>query len=76
MPGLAGLITRMPRERAEADLLRMIEAQRHESWYASGTWSDEGLGVYIGWMEGSESVAKGMPLFSEGRDLMLAHTLR
>lgn len=62
----------MPRERAEAELLRMVAALRHENWYASGTWSDEELGVYVGWMERSESDAKSMPVYNEGHDLVLA----
>src|SRR5437764_1501712 len=31
MPGLVGLVTRMPRARAEAELGRMLESIRHES---------------------------------------------
>ena len=58
MPGLVGLITRMPRERAEAELLRMVAALRHEPWYVSGTWSDESLGIYVGWVERSEAAAR------------------
>lgn len=72
MPGLVGLFTRMPRECAEAELLRMVAALCHEPWYASGTWSDETLGLYVGWVLRSESVAKGMPLYNEQRDLVLA----
>jgi asparagine synthase (glutamine-hydrolysing) len=72
MPGLVGLITRLPRERAEAELLRMVAALRHETWYASGTWSDEALGLYVGWVERSESAARRMPLRSETSDLVLA----
>ena len=72
MPGLVGLITRMPRERAEAELLRMVVALRHETWYASGTWSDESLGLYVGWVERSENAARRMPLRNQSGDLILA----
>lgn len=72
MPGLTGLVTTMPRERAEAELLRMVAALCHEPWYVSGTWSDATLGFYIGWVERSKSVAKSMPLYNEQRDLVLA----
>lgn len=72
MPGLVGLITEMPRERAEAELLRMVAALRHETWYASGTWIDEALGVYIGWVVHNQSIAERMPQFNEHRDLVLA----
>lgn len=72
MPGLVGLITRMPREHAEAQLLRMVAALRHETWYGSGTWIDESLGLYLGWIERSQAVAKQMPLSNMQGDLVLA----
>jgi hypothetical protein len=37
MPGIAGLITRMPREEAERQLLQMVEALYHEDFYVAGT---------------------------------------
>jgi len=72
MPGLVGLITRMPRERAEAELLQMVAALRHETWYRSATWIDEAQGLYIGSVERSESAAKRMPLRSEDGEVVLA----
>jgi hypothetical protein len=36
MPGIVGLITKMPRECAEQQLLRMVAAVRHESFYETG----------------------------------------
>jgi len=57
VPGIVGLITKMPRQRAEAELLRMVEALCHEAFYSTGTWIDESLGLYVGWsaVEGSFS---------------------
>jgi asparagine synthase (glutamine-hydrolysing) len=72
MPGLVGLITRMPRERAEAELLRMVAALRHETSYLSGTWSEESLGLYVGWVERSGPVAGCMPFKNAQGDLVLA----
>ena len=40
----------MPREQAERELRRMVEALRHESFYVTGTWVEESLGVYVGWV--------------------------
>ena len=68
MPGIVGLITKMPRERAERELLRMVEALRHESFYATGTWIDESLGVYVGWVARKDSFSDGMPLCNERGD--------
>src|SRR5271166_4634457 len=71
MPGLVGLITEMPREWAQPQLARMVEALRHESFYASGTWVDESQGVYAGWIALKNSFADGMPLLNETGDVCL-----
>src|SRR6266581_6580862 len=71
MPGIVGLLTRMPRKRAEPELLRMVEALRHENFYVTGTWVDESLGVYVGWAVRKESFSDGMPLRNERGDVVL-----
>jgi asparagine synthase (glutamine-hydrolysing) len=71
MPGIIGLITRMPREHAVAELSRMVEALRHESFYKTGTLIDEPLGVYCGWVAQKNSFADGMPLSNERADISL-----
>jgi asparagine synthase (glutamine-hydrolysing) len=71
MPGIVGLITKMPRERAVAELSRMVAALRHESFYGTGTWIDESLGVYVGWAVRKNSFSDGMPLWNERGDVSL-----
>src|SRR6266478_5347890 len=71
MPGIVGLITKMPRGRAEAKLLQMVEAIRHESFYSTGTWIHEPLGVYVGWSVRRNSFSDGMPLCDERGDISL-----
>ena len=71
MPGIVGLITKMPRERAEPLLRQMVEALRHESFYVTGTWIDESLGAYVGWVARKNSFADGMPLSNERGDVCL-----
>lgn len=71
MPGIAGLITRMPRERAERQLATMLDTLRHEPFYITGTWIDESLGVYVGWSARKGSFADGMPLSNETGDVVL-----
>lgn len=71
MPGIAGLITRMPKERAERELGDMLDTLRHEPFYITGTWSDESLGVYVGWSAREGSFADGMPLSNETGDVVL-----
>ena len=71
MPGIVGFISRMPRERAERELFQMVEALRHESFYVTGTWIDEALGVYVGWVVPRDSFSDGMPLRNERGDVVL-----
>lgn len=71
MPGIVGLISRQPRQWAEAQLLRMLESMRHEPFYKTGTWIDESLGAYVGWVEREYSFADGMPLRNEFGDTIL-----
>jgi asparagine synthase (glutamine-hydrolysing) len=65
MPGIVGLITNLPRERAEHELRQMVGTLRHEHFYVTGTWVDQSLGVYVGWVARAGSSSDGMPLVSE-----------
>src|SRR5271154_2735177 len=71
MPGIVGLVTKRPREWAEPQLLRMVEALRHESFFVTGTWIDESRGVYVGWAVRKGSFCGGMPITNETRDVTL-----
>jgi asparagine synthase (glutamine-hydrolysing) len=71
MPGIVGLITKMPPERAEQEVLRMVKTLRHESFYETGIWSDKSLGVYVGWTARKGSFCDGMPLCNERNDAVL-----
>lgn len=71
MPGIAGIITRKPREQAAQELARMVASMRHEPFYVTGTWVDEGLGVYVGWAELEDPGRCAMPLRNESGDRVL-----
>jgi len=71
MPGIVGLLTKMPRQWAEPQLLRMVEAIRHEPFYSAGTWVDESLGVSVGWVARKNSFCDGMPVCNERGDVVL-----
>ena len=71
MPGIVGLITQKPREEAEWGLSQMVSALRHESFYETGTWIDERLGIYVGWIARKNSFSDGMPLCNERGDIVL-----
>lgn len=72
MPGIVGLITKMRPEIAQAKLLQMLSTMQHETSYVTGTWCDEALGVYFGWVARKGSFADGMPLRNEDGNLLLA----
>lgn len=71
MPGIVGLITKLPRGRAERELATMLGTLRHESFYVTGTWTDESLGVYVGWSTQKGSFADEMPISNETGDVVL-----
>lgn len=71
MPGIVGIISRLPRKLAEQQLHQMVETLRHESFYTSGTCIDECLGVYVGWTALKNSFSDGMPLTNERGDVSL-----
>lgn len=72
MPGIAGIITKRPREWAEPQVARMMKALRHESFYRTDTWNDESLGVYAGWTAIDGSFGDGMPLERGDRTLLFS----
>jgi asparagine synthase (glutamine-hydrolysing) len=71
MPGIVGLITKMPSDWAEPQLQRMTESLCHEPFYGQGTWVDESLGVYVGWVERKSCCSQAMPFRNERGDLAL-----
>src|ERR1039458_6936959 len=71
MPGIVALITRLPRERAMPQWRRMVETLCHEPFYTTGTWAEESLGVYVGWVAQKGSFSEEMPLRNERGDVIL-----
>jgi asparagine synthase (glutamine-hydrolysing) len=71
MPGIVGVITKKPREWAEQQLAQMMKPLMHEPFYVKGTWCDEALGVYVGWVARENSFADRMPISNERNDVVL-----
>ena len=61
----------MPRAWAEPQLMRMLDTLRHESFYVTGTFIDESLGLYIGWAARKDSFSDGMPIRNEHGDVVI-----
>ena len=71
MPGIVGLQTKLPRGWAESQLKRMVASMEHEAFYVSGTWINEALGVYIGWVLRNDASSGPLPLRNDRGDLVL-----
>ena len=71
MPGIVGLVTKLPRAAAEQQLLAMVKCLRHEPFYNCGTWSDPEHGIYVGWVARLGSFADGMPVRNEDGEITL-----
>jgi asparagine synthase (glutamine-hydrolysing) len=53
------------------ELGRMIKPMLHEPYYRNGTWVDEKLGVYIGWVALENSFAERMPVRNKRDGIVL-----
>jgi len=74
MPGIVGLITKMPRKQAGEQLAGMLETLRYESFLPGGTWIDERSGIYVGWVAQEDSLPQPMPLRNElGNAVLVFH---
>jgi asparagine synthase (glutamine-hydrolysing) len=71
MPGIIGLLTKRPAAWANQQLQTMTSALLHEPFYTTGTWTDESLGVYAGWVALANSFSDQMPLRNEKGDRVL-----
>jgi asparagine synthase (glutamine-hydrolysing) len=71
MPGLAVIISPTNKEQNQSALERMVASMRHESFYKVGTYANEALGLYIGWVCHAGSYSDGLPLRSQGGNLIL-----
>ena len=67
MPGIAGIITKIPKEKSEADLGIMIECMMHEPHYVSITYQNEGMGIYAGWVGHKGTFSDCMPVGTKKR---------
>lgn len=72
MPGIVGLITKIPHDRAVTQLNRMVESLLHEAFYSSGTWMSERLGVYVGWISQGGASDSVMPVRTGRGDVIMA----
>jgi len=71
MPGIAGIITDIAAEDAQAQLSSMIGCMLHEPFYSHGTYSIPELGCYLGWVVHKESFSDCNPIINQQKNLIL-----
>lgn len=73
MPGIIGIINNKSKEKNENDLHMMAESMMHESFYKSGTYTNDQLGAYAGWICHEGSFSDCMPVWNEKRNIVLIY---
>lgn len=71
MPGIVGFITKTRSAGLEPQLRAMLSSICHESFYTSGTMTDESLGLYVGWTALKDSFSDGMPLYNRHKNVAM-----
>jgi len=71
MPGIAGIISETLPDKNKMELNLMLHCMMHETIYSSGTYVNDQLGLYAGWVCRKGSFSDCMPVFNEKRDLVL-----
>jgi asparagine synthase (glutamine-hydrolysing) len=71
MPGIAGIISRLPAANCLRTVQTMTAAMRHEAFHARGDFSVPELGVYAGWVAHENSFAAAQVFENEAKDVAL-----
>ena len=71
MPGIVGIIGPGIPEDNHGAIRQMVQAMRHEPFYASGTFADEALGIWAGWVSHAGSFSDRMPIWNETKEVGL-----
>src|SRR5215471_3394944 len=61
MPGVVGLIGKLRKEDGIRRLQQMLAALKYEPFYVTGTYTDECLGLYVGWTAHPNSFCERLP---------------
>ena len=71
MPGIVGIIGSGSSAERKQSLDQMVKCMVHEPFYTSGTYINEGIGVWIGWVGHKGSFSDCLPIWNETRDICL-----
>lgn len=71
MPGIAGIIGKRWSSGDKSSIELMINRMLHEPFYTSGTYSNDTLGLQVGWVCHKDSFSDCLPVWNETRDVCL-----
>jgi asparagine synthase (glutamine-hydrolysing) len=71
MPGIVGIISQRPSGQQSALVKSMTKCLMHESFYTEGTYVNEKLGLWLGWVNHEGSFADCLPIWNEKKDICL-----
>lgn len=69
MPGLVAILGHVEPQAARASVRTMLARLKHESFYTTGEFADEEMGVYCGWALRGGSFADCLPVWNGRRDV-------
>jgi asparagine synthase (glutamine-hydrolysing) len=72
MPGIVGIISKHGSSTEWRPLIQsMVECMTHEAFYVSGTYINEGLGLWSGWACHQGAFGDCLPIWNEKKDICL-----
>jgi len=71
MPGIVGIMGYGSSGKNTSLVEEMVKCMMHEPFYASGTYSIEPIGLWVGWVCHKDSFADCMPVWNETKDICL-----
>ncbi len=71
MPGITGIIGKGSEPESRAAIDAMVQCVRHEPFYTSGTYTNEAMGLWIGWTSLGGSFADCLPIWNEQKNICL-----
>jgi asparagine synthase (glutamine-hydrolysing) len=71
MPGITGIIQKIPEEGNRKRIQLMVKSMMHEKFYSSGTYLNEEIGVWVGWVCHKDSFSDCLPIWTEKKDICL-----
>ncbi len=71
MPGIVGIINIIHRDKGIEGINLMLNSMMQEPFYNSGTYTDDSLGVSVGWICHKGSFSDCMPIWNEKKTLLL-----